>query len=74
MQEQVVLLLELFRLRTGLCLSELHCPLTSFLVPVAADHFCVESHVFPKVESLANFVEVFEDFRGMTVKFRPVWT
>jgi hypothetical protein len=44
-------------------LSQLYFPLALVFLPIAANNFSVEGHVFPQVESVANLIEILPDVR-----------
>ena len=71
MQEKIACFLEL---SPGFGFPNLYCPLPVVLVPNTANDFSVECHVFSKIESLADFIQVFIDIWGATRESWPIWT
>jgi hypothetical protein len=55
-------------------LFELHGPLASILVPIAAYDLGIECHIFSKTKGLADLIEIFPDVWRMTGISRPIWT
>jgi hypothetical protein len=74
MEQQVALCFKFSRSSARTALAELHCPLSSFLVPITANHFCVKGHIFSQIESFANFIEIFPNLRRVACISRPVRT
>ena len=73
-EQQVALFFKVSRSSARTALAELHCPLSGFLVPITANHFCIKGHIFSQIESFADFIEIFPNLRRMARISRPVRT
>jgi hypothetical protein len=72
MQKQVAGIFKQPGRAVGFCLLELDEPLALVLVPVTADDFGVERHVFPQTPDFADLVQVLPDIRCIGEEPWPV--
>lgn len=54
------------------CLLELDKPFASLLLPVTANDFRVESHVFPETPYFAHLIQIFPDVWAVREKAWPI--
>ena len=73
-EQQIAFLLKLYGDRSRIALPKSDGPLTGLFVPITANDFGVECHIFAKVEGLTHFVQILPNFWGVTGVSRPVRT
>ena len=71
-QQQVAMVLKLPRLLAGHLLSQLYRPLALVFLPVTANDFSIEGHVFLQLERAAHLVEILPDIRRVGKVPRPI--